>query len=180
MTAQAVAHTRLHMDQHPVGTAVRAAIAALLQEAYTPDAATLYNRLWPYVAQAATEAAAGASVVPEASTPVDKRARVWGYHVSFWEISLLGESLVAETDTEHMLGTGSIPGILTALAAEMHGCALSELPAPIRPEAIRAKIPQLRNNLARQQSAVMRISYQSTLEGRACEMCVHFNVLRPA
>lgn len=135
----------------PLESAVAAAVAALHAERGPLDAATTHAALWPYVRAAAAPYAPRTTQAP-ASPARDRRVRRWQYTVRFWDAA--GE-LVAETDPEHMDGTGSVPQILSSLAEQLHGF----VPPELSVEAVKARLPQLRNNLGRGSRGVLRIGY---------------------
>lgn len=124
----------------------------------TPDAPSLeervHARLWSYVTHAVREA--DPSVILHEAPKRDGRSKAWQYVVRFWAATPIGQELVAESDIEIMQGTGSLPGIVAQYAKDMHD---GHLPAELGEDAIKEKLPQLRNNLGRQGSAVLRVEY---------------------
>lgn len=136
----------------PLESAVADAVAALRDELGPMDARATHAALWPYVRAAVSPASAGEEAPPAASIS-DRRKKPWQYTARFWNAD--GE-LVAETDPEVMLGSGQIPEILAGLAQQLHGI----VPLELAPEATKARLPQLRNNIGRYGKAVLRISYE--------------------
>lgn len=119
----------------------------------------VHAHLWPYV-EAAAVAAAAEGLVPEtpevvAPAPRDRRTRRWQITVRFWMKTPNGPELAAETDPEIIDGTGEIPPKLEAYCMDLHGGVGPEL----REDAVKERLPQLRNNLGRQGSAVLRVEY---------------------
>lgn len=110
----------------------------------------VHARLWPYVTHALQEIRPAPAATP---AKIDGRAKPWTCVVRFWDMA--GPTLIAETDPETVMGTGTLPAIVAAYGAEMHG----ETPPELSEEAVKAQLPQLRNNLGRQGSAVLRIEY---------------------
>lgn len=135
----------------PLETAVGVAVRTLIAEHGPMDAAAAHATLWPYVRRAMSELAP-ASAAPAAEPARDRRVRRWQYVVRFWDGS--GE-LVAETDPEVMEGTGNVPHILASLAQQLHGF----VPWELHVEAVKARLPQLRNNLGRMSRATLRIAH---------------------
>jgi len=115
--------------------------------------------LWPFV-QSAAEFAAAEGIVPPTESPApdprDRRVRLWQCVTRFWLRSEGGDELVAETDPEVLEGTGMIPLMLEDYGLDMHEVAVPELSR----DALKGRLPQLRNNLGRQGSAVLRIEYE--------------------
>jgi hypothetical protein len=69
-----------------------------------------------------------------------------------------------------MEGTGGVPAIIEGLAEQLHGF----VPAELHPAAVKAKLPQLRNNLGRQPRGVLRISYADGQgQPHICQMDIH-------
>jgi hypothetical protein len=136
-----------------------------------PDAPTLeeriHARLWTYVTHAVREL--NPSALATEAPKRDGRSKSWQYVVRFWNISPISNDLVAETDTEIMQGTGSLSAIIAQYAQEMHD---GMLPAELSEDAIKEKLPQLRNNLGRQGSAVLRIEYNIGDESYLCQVDV--------
>ena len=89
----------------------------------------------------------------------DQRVKPWQIQIYFWCQTPIGPELVASTDPEVALSTGSILELVPQYASELH----EALPDPLRAEAIKPRLAQLRNNLGRQAGAVLRIPY--VLEG---------------
>lgn len=116
--------------------------------------------LWPFIV-AAAEHAAAEGVVPEdpegaAPAPRDSRVKLWQCTTRFWLHSANGPELVAETDPEILEGTGMIPLQLEAYAWDLHEESVPELSQ----DSLKERLPQLRNNLGRQGSAVLRVEYE--------------------
>jgi hypothetical protein len=138
---------------------VARAVEALLPHV-PPGAPSLVERthaaLWPYVAVAVAQAPPDTAGQVEAPETRDKRAKPWQYTVRFWEAAPTGAELVAETDPAVMWSTGELPGIVSLCASEMHeGAPIPELSRG----AVKERLPQLRNNLGRAGSAVLRVEY---------------------
>jgi hypothetical protein len=150
----------------PLETAVESAVRELVAQAGPMDAEAVHAALWPYV-RAAAAPYAPRPAVPVAATPKDRRAKVWQYTVKFWNAD--GE-LVGETDPERMEGTGGVPGIIEGLAEQLHGF----VPPELHPDATKARLPQLRNNLGRQPRGVLRIPYADGQgQPHICQMDIH-------
>jgi YD repeat-containing protein len=150
---------------YPLQIAVEAAVRALVEQTGPMDAEQVHAALWPAVREAAAPYAPR-SALPAASTR-DRRAKHWQYTVKFWDAA--GE-LIGETDPARMEGTGGVPEILAGLAEQLHGF----VPAEMHPEATRARLPQLRNNLGRQPRAVMRIGYADGQgQPHVCQVDIH-------
>jgi hypothetical protein len=118
--------------------------------------------LWPFVATGVELAVANGVYTPPADTPTppevqDKRVKRWRHRFYFWKISPIGHDLIAETDPEIMEGTGTLPDIVERYGLELHGA--DAFPEELSIDATKARLPQLRNNLGRQGSAVLRIEY---------------------
>lgn len=119
----------------------------------------VHAQLWSYVTHAVRE------VNPDAlNTPApkrDARAKAWKIVIRFWHTTPIGNDLEAQTDEEIIQGTGALQQIIPAYATEMHGHEGSPdfCPPELSEESIKEKLPQLRNNLGRQGSAVLRINY---------------------
>lgn len=149
----------------PLETAVESAVRELVAQAGPMDAEAVYAALWPYVRAAAAPYAP--RTAPPSPQTRDRRAKVWQYTVKFWNAD--GE-LVGETDPERMEGTGGVPTILAGLAEQLHGF----VPPELHPEATKAKLPQLRNNLGRQPRGVLRIPYADGQgQSHICQMDIH-------
>lgn len=127
--------------------------------------------LWPLVA-VATEAAAAAGAVPAtepaAPEPKDRRVRLWQCTVHFWRMTENGPELVAETDPEIIEGTGTLSALVEQYGLDLHGLSVPEL----HRDAIKAQLPQLRNNLGRRGSAVLRVEYSLGAESWLCQVDV--------
>lgn len=139
-----------------------------------PGKGTLAQRvhayLWPFV-QTAAEHAVDAGIVPDvepeaaAPEPRDQRVKLWQCTTRFWMMTANGPELMAETDPEIIEGTGLIPLRLESYGRMMHEeGSVSELSEA----ALKERLPQLRNNLGRQGSAVLRIEYET---GGAAWLC---------
>lgn len=136
----------------------------------------VHARLWPYVTHAVVESHAGAV---EIMTPRrDKRTKPWRYVVRFWNISPIGQDLIAESEQpEIMQGTGNLPAIVAAYGCDVHSPEGSEgnttltfCPPELSEKSVKEKLEQLRNNLARQGSAVLRIPYDVGDESYLCQV----------
>lgn len=149
----------------PLESAVAAAVAALHAERGPMDAPATYAALWPYV-RAAVAPSAGGEESPPVAPSSDRRVRPWQYTARFWDAA--GE-LVAETDPEVMQGTGSVPEILATLAQQLHG----GIPVEMYPAELKARLPQLRNNLGRYGKAVLRIPYVFDGASLVCQLDVY-------
>jgi hypothetical protein len=135
--------------------------------------AAVHARLWPYVAAAVAAAVAARDLPPSGSS--DRRIRPWQYTARFWNLD--GE-LIAETDPCIMQGTGGLPLIVLGLARELHGGA--ELQAPMTAEGVKERLPQLRNNLGRADSATLRMSYTAQGTGLTGSFACQIDVYRLA
>lgn len=145
-----------------LATHVSAAVDAMLSEPgaladVPPDrlGPAVHAALWPHVHAAVADALA-ARDLPAPAAPADRRARPWQYVARFWTAD---GDLVGETDPAVIHGTGELPGIVRALAAELHGDEALFSPE-MDPDVLKGKLPQLRNNLGRADSAVLRIPYE--------------------
>jgi hypothetical protein len=122
-----------------------------------PDASNLeervHARLWTYVTHAVREL--DPSSAAEAPSR-DARSKPWQYVIRFIQVQASGIQVVAETDPEIMQGTGHLPAIIAKYAQEMHDA----IPAELDEEAVKKLILQMRNNLGRQGTATLRISYR--------------------
>lgn len=141
----------------------------------SPDGPSLeeriHARLWPYVTHAVREL--NPSAIANEPVKRDGRSKSWQYVLRFWNQTPIGPVMIAETDTEIMSSTGSLPAIVAQYAGEMHeDIAITELSEA----SIKAKLAQLRNNLGRQGSAVLRVSYEIGDEQYLCQV----DVTRPA
>lgn len=150
-----------------IQTAVSTAVSALMAERGPLEPAAAHAALWPYV-QAAAAPYTWRAATPAPESTRDRRVRAWSYVVRFWDSA---NELVAETDPERMEGTGSIPEILSNLAAQLH----DTLPDALNKAEIKARLPQLRNNLGRGARAVLRIPYEDAFSGESfiCQMDIH-------
>jgi hypothetical protein len=127
-------------------------------------AAALHARLWPHVEEAVGTYLAGRDL--PAPGRADRRARPWQYVARFWDAS--GE-LIGETDPAIIQGTGELPGVAQRLMEELHeGVAFSDMQ-----ETIKARLPQLRNNLGRADNSVMRIPYRVEERDFLCQLEVY-------
>lgn len=134
----------------------------------SPDASSLEERIsariWPHITHAVREVDPSAI---ETETPKrDARSKSWKYVVRFWHATPLGNDLAAESDAEIMQSTGSLPAIVAQYGTDMHG----ELPPELSEESVKAKLPQLRNNLGRQNAAVLRIPYDVGEDSFICQV----------
>lgn len=124
-------------------------------------------RLGNVSAAAVADAILAATAPPVVSAPHtpggDRRSRPWSYVARFWEQTPAGAVLAAETDAEVMHGTGSLVRIIRSLASELHGRPLDLLPSELSASALKALLPQFRNNLGRGNAAALRVPY--TLSG---------------
>ena len=154
-----------------VYTHVLPAVKLLLQDlngaATSENAdALVHGKLWPYVTHAVREL--NPSAVPTAKR--DGRSKSWQYVVRFWEMTAIGPQQLAVTDVEMMQGTGSLVGIVQGYVMELHE--IDTLPSELSEESIKAKLPQLRNNLGRQDSAVLRLEYKLGDDSYLCQVDV--------
>ncbi|HEX2239156.1 MAG TPA: hypothetical protein VHJ19_12710 [Gammaproteobacteria bacterium] len=111
-----------------------------------------------YLSPAVSSFAAAEGIAIGEQTEGDRRAKQWGYIARFWS-GLKGDPVLeAETEPAVMQGTGQLPTIVADLAEQMHG----EIPAELTAEAIKARLPQVRNNLGRNDSGqtVLRVDYE--------------------
>lgn len=139
----------------------------------TPESVSLdaiYKRLWAYVTHAMQEVNPSASLIAADSEPKrDGRSKTWQYIIRFWQRTPLGTELIAETDgVEAVQGTGELPAIVARYAQELH----EQIPSELTEEAVKAKLPQLRNNLGRQGSAVLRMEYRAGDDAYLCQVDV--------
>lgn len=148
-----------------IETAVSAAVAALVEQHGPLEPAQAHAALWPYVRAAAAPYAPRSAPAPAAAAK-DRRVRRWQYVARFWDAA--GE-LIGETEPEVMEGTGSVPDILSALAVQLHDA----LPDALCAAEVKARLPQLRNNLGRGSRAVLRIPYTHAGEQYTCQMDIH-------
>lgn len=120
--------------------------------------------LWPLVQEAVKKLPAEEkrALTPQKS---DKRTRLWQYVVRFWLVRPTGPELVAETDPEIMEGTGSLPRVVRAYAQELHG----RIPTDLSDGALRALLPQMRNNLGRSASTSLRVPYTHGDDAFLCQ-----------
>lgn len=135
-----------------------------------PDAASLeervHARLWTYVTHAVRELDPSSA----AETPArDARSKPWQYVIRFVQAAPTGIQVVAETDPEIMQGTGHLPAIIAKYAEEMHD---GVIPAELSEEAVKKLIPQMRNNLGRQGTATLRISYKFGDDSFQCQATI--------
>jgi len=121
--------------------------------------------LVPYVTKALEEAGHAATVTAE---PRDKRSKPWLVTVRFWLHTPIGEELVALDDPTVIYSTGGIPPYVTGLSQEMHG----EIPPELSAASLEERLPQLRNNLGRYGSAVLRVEYAAGGELFKCQIDV--------
>jgi hypothetical protein len=125
-----------------------------------PDASSLeervHARLWTYVTHAVREL--DPSSAAEAPSR-DARSKPWQYVIRFVQVAPTGIQVIAETDPEIMQGTGHLPAIIAKYAEELHETLPGAGPAELSDEAVKKLIPQMRNNLGRQGTATLRISY---------------------
>lgn len=165
---------------------VAAAVAEILPKIPVDElrrhspASVVATRLFAYIETATTTQLTellGADELPAVLDAGDKRAKPWQIQVRFWN----GEDLVGETDPEVIQGTGEIATMVAAVAADLHGTVPEELTV----DAVKAHLPQLRNNLARQRAAVLRIKYEAAdleddpvLAGRAVQYQCQVDVFR--
>jgi hypothetical protein len=164
---------------------IEAAVAEVLPT-ITPEelrrhrpAGIVAARLYAYIDAATTHLlpdAASEEINPDAGA-ADKRAKPWQLQIRFWQ----GDELVGETDPEVITGTGQIAEAVATVAADLHG----ETPSELGPDAVKKLLPQLRNNLARQAAAVMRIKYTAAdidedpvFAGREMEYLCQIDVFR--
>jgi hypothetical protein len=136
-------------------------------------------RLFPYIEAATSSLLAAADLERPAEEQTDRRAKPWQAQLRIWS----GEELVAETDPEVIDGTGQLPELVEDIASQLHETA----PAELQQANVRGMLPQLRNNLARQKSAVLRIEYTAPdlsedprLAGRAAQYLCQVDVFRLA
>lgn len=117
----------------------------------------VHAAVWPLLRDA-VENVVGELPLPEST---DKRAKKWQYVAYFWRLTSIGPDLEGETDPVVINGTGGLAQHLPRLAAQLHECPVSHLPAEIREDGIKAMLPQLRNNLGRSErgAGVLRITY---------------------
>ena len=126
--------------------------------------------LWPLVAEA-TEHAAASGLVPAsdkgepAPAPRDQRVKLWQCVTRFWLRTENGPELMAETDPEILEGTGMLPPRLAHYATEMHAGHVPEMAEDV----LKERLPQLRNNLGRQGSAVLRVEYEADGAAWLCQ-----------
>ena len=139
---------------------VLSAVTHLVETENLTSAADVHAALWPHVVQAFAECCEAADAPPlPVEEPKDRRVRPWQYQARFWLDTENGPELVAETDPDVMDGTGALPMIVRDLAASLHECELSDLPETLSHEALKEKLPQLRNNLGRAKRSALRIPY---------------------
>lgn len=151
---------------------IRQAVAAAVptvEDGKGTLAERVHAHLWPYV-EAAAVAAAAEGLVPEtpevvAPAPRDRRTRRWQITVRFWMQTPNGPELAAETDPQVIDGTGQIPTTVEACGLELYGTLHPDLSAPL----VKKRLPQLRNNLGRQGSAVLRIEYEFMGDAWLCQ-----------
>lgn len=166
------------MISHEVYPHVRAAVALLVQEQNgAPFTAPtleehIHSQLWAYVTHAVKEVGpSSAGVIPARR---DGREKTWQYMIRFWYNAPNGAELIAESEEpELMQGTGSLPDIIATYGAELHAEQITDgVPSELSLEAVKAKLPQFRNNLGRQGSAVLRIPYTIGDESYLCQVDV--------
>lgn len=140
---------------------IRAASELLMQE--ISGAQDLEKRIhaaiWPYITHAVRELNPSAIETPVPKR--DARTKMWQVVVRFWNVTPLGNNLMAETEPDIVQSTGSLPGLIAAYAGDMHVAEGEQagIPHELSEESIKEKLPQLRNNLGRQGSGVLRITY---------------------
>ncbi|MCK9513684.1 MAG: hypothetical protein M0R28_21005 [Pigmentiphaga sp.] len=169
----------------PLDAVVREMLPAALrehEETGAPIAEIMHAQLWPRLCGAIeTELFLSYSNVPTAPTGKDRRAKPWQYVVRFWMQTPNGPELVGQTDPEIMMGTGEIPTIVTTIAAQLHE---DGAPDELKPDAVKALLPQFRNNLGRANTATLRIPYvyadmdEGEMGGRAVEYLCQIDVYR--
>lgn len=157
---------------------VVSAVRLLIQDAseqnsVAPEAVALedvYKQLWPYVTHAVAEVNPSAPLTAalNGEPKRDGRAKLWQYVVRFWLREPFDTRLIAETEVEAMQGTGELPAIVARYALEMH----EQIPPELSEEVVKGKLPQLRNNLGRQGSAVLRIEYTVGDDAFLCQVDV--------
>lgn len=147
-----------------------------------PDASSVEERIaariWPHITHAVREI--DPSALDNPTPKRDARSKPWQYVIRFWHVTELGNDLVAESDAEIMQGTGPLPAIVAKYGREMHspepndGVTLfpDHLPAELAEESVKSKLAQLRNNLGRQGSAVLRIPYDIGNDRFICQVDV--------
>lgn len=138
----------------------------------TPLVHRVHAYLYPYVQRAVEEAGTG-----ENAQKQDRRIKPWQYVARFWQTVNGEPELIAETDPAIMNGTGEIPDLICNLAAELHEVSAHDLPAEVRVKALET-LPQLRNNLGRQGSAVVRLQYAMDVDGEDTDFFLQLDVMR--
>lgn len=133
---------------------VQRAVSALLPDVgENITAPALHAALYPYVVMAAAEigAESGTTAPPKS----DRRSKPWQVVIRFWNQGPNGPELGGETDPLVVEGTGELATMIPDLAAQLYG----DVPEPLSEEAVKARLPQLRNNLGRAKSAALRIDF---------------------
>lgn len=160
------------MIEHEIYPLVKRTVELILTDLNNvPDAPSLeervHARLWSYVTHAVRELNPSAI---ESQTPKrDSRAKPWKYVVRFWNVTELGNNLIAESDEEIMQGTGALKQVIPQYAGDLHE---GFIPPELSEESIKSKLTQLRNNLGRQGSAVLRIPYTIGEDNFLCNVDV--------
>lgn len=156
---------------------IRSAVELILPELNGKDPSSVeeqvHARLWSYVTHAVRDLNPSALNTAEVPAKRDGRAKPWKYVVRFWEVTPLEKALVAESDEEIMSGTGKLPGIVAQYGRDMHSDEAANVaycPPELSEEAIKEKLPQLRNNLGRQGSAVLRVPYDIGENSFICQV----------
>ena len=139
--------------------AVLVVVRATMEAHQTADPLAVHAALWPHV-RAAVERAAPAAHHTTVPAKRDRRARPWQYIARFWLVSENGPELIAETDAEIMHGTGELSNIIGNLATQLH----SDVPFGLRPEDIKPRLQQFRNNLGRASAAALRLPYRTHVD----------------
>lgn len=170
----------------PLDAVVREMLPAALrehEETGAPIAEIMHAQLWPRLCGAIeAELFLSYSNVPAAPTGKDRRAKPWQYVARFWQETDIGPVLMGETDPEIMRGTGEIPTIVANLASQLH----DGTPEELKPDAVKALLPQFRNNLGRANTATLRIPYlwaeleEDGVGGRAFNHLCQIDVFRLA
>jgi hypothetical protein len=151
---------------------IKPAVELIMKELNgAPDASSLeeriHSRIWPYVTHAVKELNPSAI---ETQTPKrDSRTKSWKYVIRFWNVTAIGNNLIAESDEEIMQGTGALKQVIPQYAGELHE---NYIPTELSEDSIKSKLSQLRNNLGRQGSAVLRIPYAVGEENFLCNVDV--------
>lgn len=146
-----------------------------------PVAEIVHALLWPHLCRAVENELFVSYADAPATGPKDRRSKPWQYVARFWMKTPNGPELVAETDPEIMHGTGELPTIVAKLAAQLHE---DGAPDELKPEAVKALLPQFRNNLGRANTATLRIPYvyadmdEGEMGGRAVDYLCQIDVYR--